>query len=153
MKRMSFVTRWTKVATSATLPLRTRRSASLPLLMLVAMSATAATVSVSSFKGTVYGPGEATLAFSGVSAAQEVWVAWDDADKGADITQWKESERLDTIASGTTSASYRLPADARAGRAARFFLFPSGGTYPTAYIRSTGRPGERNDIHGALVRR
>ena len=102
------------------------------------LSAAAATVSVSKFKGTVYGPGEATLAFSGVSTEHEVWVAWDDADKGDDIAQWKESERLDTIASGTTSASYSLPADARAGRAARFFLFPSGGTYPTAYIRSTG---------------
>ena len=98
----------------------------------------AATVSVSSFKGTVYGPGEAALAFTDVDAAQELWVAWDDADKGADISQWKESERLDTIASGTTSASYRLPDDARPGRAARFFLFPAGGTYPLAYIRSTG---------------
>ncbi|MBQ6009940.1 MAG: hypothetical protein IJL17_15505 [Kiritimatiellae bacterium] len=109
-------------------------------LVAVAASATlpAATVSVSGFHGTVYGPGEVTLAFSGVSAAQELWVAWDDADKGADITQWKESEQLDTIASGTTSASYRLPDDARQGRAARFFLFPTGGTYPLEYVRSTG---------------
>ena len=98
----------------------------------------AATVSVSGFKGTVYGPGEATLAFRDVDAAQELWVAWDDADKGADISQWMESERLDTIASGTTSATNRLPDDARLGRAARFFLFPAGGTYPLAYIRSTG---------------
>jgi len=69
-------------------------------LAAVAASATlsAATVSVSGFHGTVYGPGEVTLAFTGVSAAQELWVAWDDADKGADITQWKESEQLDTIA-------------------------------------------------------
>ena len=102
------------------------------------LCASAATVSVSGFKGTVYGPGEVTLAFSGVSAAQELWVAWDDSDKGTDITQWKESEQLDTIASGATSASYRLPDDARPGRAARFFLFPAGGTYPLAYIRSTG---------------
>ena len=71
-----------------------------------AIPALAATVSVSGFHGTVYGPGEVTLAFSGVSAAQELWVAWDDVDKGADITQWKESEQLDTIASGTTSATY-----------------------------------------------
>ena len=103
-----------------------------------AIPALAATVSVSGFHGTVYGPGEATLAFTGVDAAQELWVAWDDADKGADISQWKESEQLDTIASGTTSASYRLPDDARPGRAARFFLFPTGGTYPLTYIRSTG---------------
>ena len=74
-----------------------------------ALPALAATVSVSGFHGTVYGPGEVTLAFSGVTSAQELWVAWDDADKGADISQWKESEQLDTIASGTTSASYRLP--------------------------------------------
>ena len=106
---MSFVFGLAAVAASATLP--------------------AATVSVSGFHGTVYGPGEATLAFTGVDAAQELWVAWDDADKGADISQWKESEQLDTIASGTT---------ARPGRAARFFLFPTGGTYPLAYIRSTG---------------
>ena len=63
MKIMSFVFGLAAVAASATLP--------------------AATVSVSSFKGTVYGPGEATLAFTGVNAAQELWVAWDDADKGA----------------------------------------------------------------------
>ena len=118
MKKMSFTFGLAAVAASATLQ--------------------AATVSVSSFKGTVYGPGEATLAFTGVNAAQELWVAWDDADKGADISQWKESEQLDTIASGTTSASYRLPDDARPGRAARFFLFPTGGTYPLTYIRSTG---------------
>jgi len=103
-----------------------------------ALQMSAATVSVSGFSGTVYGPGEVTLAFADVSGSQEVWVAWDDADMGTDITQWKESERLDVIASGATSASYRLPDDARAGRAARFFLFPAGGTYQTAYIRSTG---------------
>jgi len=99
MKRMSFVFGLAAVALGMTLP--------------------AATVSVSSFRGTVYGPGEATLAFTGVDAAQELWVAWDDADKGADITQWKESEQIDTIASGTTSATNRLPDDARLGRAAR----------------------------------
>ena len=110
MKRMSFVFGLAAVAASTTLP--------------------AATVSVSSFRGTVYGPGEATLAFTGVGAAQELWVAWDDADKGADISQWKESERLDTIASGTTSATNRLPDDARSGRAARFFLFPTGAANP-----------------------
>ena len=99
MKRVSFVFGLAAVALGMTLP--------------------AATVSVSSFRGTVYGPGEATLAFTGVDAAQELWVAWDDADKGADITQWKENEQIDTIASGTTSATNRLPDDARLGRAAR----------------------------------
>lgn len=106
MKRMSFVFGLAAVAASATLP--------------------AATVSVSGFKGTVYGPGEATLAFTDVDAEQELWVAWDDADKGADISQWKESEQLGMIASGTTSASNHLPDDARPGRAARFFLSPTG---------------------------
>ena len=52
----------------------------------VSLTLPAATVSVSSFKGAVYGPGEATLAFTDVDAAQELWVAWDDADKGADIS-------------------------------------------------------------------
>ncbi len=97
MKRMSFVFGVAAVAVCTALP--------------------AATVSVSGFKGTVYGPGEATLAFTGVDAAQELWVAWDDADKGADISQWKESERLGTIASGTTAATNHLPDDARLGRA------------------------------------
>ena len=55
MKRMSFVFGMAAVAVCTALP--------------------AATVSVSSFKGTVYGPGEATLAFTGVDAAQELWVA------------------------------------------------------------------------------
>ena len=88
-----------------------------------AIPALGATVSVSSFKGTVYGPGEATLAFSGVSAAQEVWVAWDDADKGADITHWKESERLDTIASGTITKDLALlRADGTRGVSSRTFL-------------------------------
>ena len=86
MKRMSLVFGLAAVAVSTTL--------------------SAATVSVSGFKGTVYGPGEATLAFTGVDAEQELWVAWDDADKGADISQWSKSEQLDTIASGTTSATY-----------------------------------------------
>ena len=108
MKRITFVFGLAAVAASTALP--------------------AATVSVSSFKGTVYGPGEATLAFTGMDAEQELWVAWDDVDKGADISQWSKSEQLDTIASGTTSATNRLPDDARLGRAARFFLLPDGGT-------------------------
>ena len=107
MKRMSFVLGLAAVAASTTL--------------------SAATVSVSSFRGTVYGPGEATLAFAGVDAEQELWVAWDDADKGADISQWSKSEQLGTIASGTTSVTNRLPDDARLGRAARFFLLPDSG--------------------------
>ena len=106
MKRMSFVFGLAAVAASTTL--------------------SAATVSVSSFRGTVYGPGEATLAFTGVDAEQELWVAWDDVDKGADISQWSKSEQLGTIASGTTSVTNRLSDDARLGRAARFFLFPTG---------------------------
>ena len=106
MKRMSLAVGLAAVAVSMTLP--------------------AATVSVSSFRGTVYGPGEATLAFTGMDAEQELWVAWDDADKGADISQWSKSEQLGTIASGTTSATNRLPDDARLGRAARFFLLPTG---------------------------
>ena len=90
MKTISFLTGWVKTAARATLTV---------LVLAVAGAALpAATVSVSGFHGTVYGPGEVTLAFTGVSAAQELWVAWDDADKGADITQWKESEQLDTIA-------------------------------------------------------
>ena len=112
MKRMSFVVGLAAVAASTTL--------------------SAATVSVSSFRGTVYGPGEASLAFTGVDAEQELWVAWDDVDKGADISQWRESEHLGTIASGTTSVTNRLPDDARLGRAARFFLFPAGGTASAA---------------------
>ena len=94
-------------------------------LFVVAASATAATVSMSGFKGTVYSPGEATLAFSGVSAAQDVWVAWDDVDKGDDMSAWAANERLGTIAAGATSASYKLPPDARLGRVARFFLLSS----------------------------
>ena len=119
MKRMSFVFTLAAVAASATLP--------------------AATVSVSSFKGTVYSPGEATLAFSGVSAAQEVWVAWDDEDKGDDMSAWAKNERLGTIVAGATSASYKLPPDARSGRVARFFLLPAGGTYPVEYVRCDGK--------------
>ncbi len=119
MKRMSFVVGLAAVAVSTTLP--------------------AATVSVSSFKGTVYSPGEATLAFSGVSAAQEVWVAWDDEDKGDDMSTWAKNERLGTIVAGATSASYKLPPDARSGRVARFFLLPAGGTYPVEYVRCDGK--------------
>ena len=55
MKRMSFLFGLAVVAASATLP--------------------AATVSVSSFKGTVYGPGEAVLAFTDVDAAQELFLS------------------------------------------------------------------------------
>ena len=106
--------------------------------MFAAQSACAAAVSVSAFKGTVYGPGEATLAFAGVDAAQEVWVAWDEADKGADFAQWAENERLGTISADAASATYTLPPDARMGRAARFFLFPANGSYAVGYIRSTG---------------
>ena len=141
MKRMSFLFGLAAVAASATLP--------------------AATVSVSSFKGTVYGPGEAVLAFTDVDTAQELWVAWDDADKGADISQWKESEKLNAIASGTTSATNRLPDDARLGRAARFFLFPTGAAsdpldltsarsedvFADAYIWMRGMAIDKNGNH------
>ena len=116
--------------------------------------AQAATVSVSSFKGTVYAPGEATLAFSGVSAAQDVWVAWDDVDKGDDMSAWTANERLGTITANATSATFKLPPDARSGRAARFFLLSSGGTYPVEYVRCDGKQyintGVIPDPHVAL---
>ena len=102
-------------------------------------AARAATVSVSAFKGTVYAPGEATLAFTGVSAAHEVWVAWDDADKGADMSVWAGNERLGTIAAGAASATFKLPPAARPGRVARFFLLAAGGTYPVEYVRCDGQ--------------
>ena len=141
MERMSFVFGLAAVAVSTTL--------------------SAATVSVSSVKGTVYGPGEATLAFTGVHAAQELWVAWDDADKGADISQWSKSEHLGTIASGTTSATNRLPDNARLGRAARFFLSPTGAAsdpldlttarcedvFADAYIWMRGMAIDKNGNH------
>ena len=76
------------------------------ILMVGFMSAVAqaATVSVSSFKGTVYAPGEATLAFSGVSAAQDVWVAWDDVDKGDDMSAWTANERTEFLPPAATES-------------------------------------------------
>ena len=105
----------------------------------LAVAAQAATVLVSGFTGTVYAPGAVTLTFSGVSAAQEVWVAWDDVDKGADMSAWAGNERLGTIAANATSATFKLPPDARQGRAARFFLLSADGTYPVEYVRCDGK--------------
>ena len=46
-----------------------------------------------------------TLAFDAAADARELWVAWDDADKGAGFADWAESERVAIIAWRTRNAS------------------------------------------------
>lgn len=80
MKRMPIVFGLAAVAASTTLP--------------------AATVSVSSFRGTVYGPGEATLAFTGVDAdgADSMYVVLNVEGSSAEIVDWGYSTVDDLLA-------------------------------------------------------
>ena len=43
-----------------------------------------------------------TLAFDAAADARELWVAWDDADKGAGFADWAESERVAIVAADET---------------------------------------------------
>ena len=79
-----------------------------------------------------------TLAFDAAADARELWVAWDDADKGAGFADWAESERVAIVAANETSLTVALPAFARRAAFARFFLFAGGASYPCAFIRGTG---------------
>ena len=79
-----------------------------------------------------------TLAFDAAADARELWVAWDDADKGAGFADWAESERVAIVAADETTLTVALPAFARRAAFARFFLFAGGASYPCAFIRGTG---------------
>ena len=79
-----------------------------------------------------------TLAFDAAADARELWVAWDDADKGAGFADWAESERVAIVAADATTLTVALPAFARRAAFARFFLFAGGASYPCAFIRGTG---------------
>ena len=78
-----------------------------------------------------------TLAFDAAADARELWVAWDDADKGAGFADWAESERVAIVAANETSLTVALPNDARRAAYARFFLFAGSASYPCAFIRAT----------------
>ena len=54
-----------------------------------------------------------TLAFDAAADARELWVAWDDADKGAGFADWAESERVAIVAADETTLTVALPAFAR----------------------------------------
>ena len=80
-----------------------------------------------------------TLAFDAAADARELWVAWDDADKGAGFADWAESERVAIVAADETALTVALPNDARRAAYARFFLFAGGASYPCAFIRSSNQ--------------
>ena len=50
-----------------------------------------------------------TLAFDAAADARELWVAWDDADKGAGFADWAESERVAIVATRGSSSSRAVP--------------------------------------------
>ena len=117
MKRMSFVT---------------------SLALVVASAALQASVTLTSLTGSPNVPGTATFAVNAASSARELWCAWGDADKGTSFTAWPYNERVCTVPAGATTVTSKLPANARRGVVARFFLFPTGGTYPITYLVTSG---------------
>ena len=117
MKRMSFVTSLALVAASATLQ---------------------ASVTLTSLTGSPNVPGTATFAVNAASSARELWCAWGDADKGTSFAAWPNNERVCTVPANATTVTSKLPANARRGVVARFFLFPTGGTYPITYLVTSG---------------
>ena len=117
MKRMSIVASLAVVAASATLR---------------------ASVTLTSLTGSPNVPGTATFAVDAASSARELWCAWGDADKGTSFAAWPYNERVCTVPAGATTVTSKLPANARKGAVARFFLFPTGGTYPISYLVTSG---------------
>ena len=129
MKKMSFVTRWMKVAARATLP----------LFALIAMGATLqASVTLTSLTGSPNVRGTATFSVNAASSAREIWCAWGDSDKGTSFAAWPNNERVCTVPANATTVTSPLPWAARKGAVARFFLFPTGGTYPISYLVTSG---------------
>ena len=115
------------------------RAACAAVFAAVAMSATLrASVTLTSLTGSPNVPGTATFAVNAGSSARELWCAWGDADKGTSFTAWPNNERVCTVPAGATTVTSKLPANARKGAVARFFLFPTGGTYPISYLVTSG---------------
>ena len=93
-----------------------------------------------------------TLTFDAAADARELWVAWDDADKGAGFADWAESERVAIVAADETSLTVALPAFARPTRGSSFSRAApriparsSAAPAPSASTRvSTRRPKPRS---------
>ena len=102
------------------------------------LGAAQASVTLTSLTGSPNVRGTATFAVDAASSARELWCAWGDADKGTSFTAWPYNERVCTVPAGATSVTSKLPANARKGAVARFFLFPTGGTYPISYLVTSG---------------
>jgi len=97
-----------------------------------------ASVTLTSLTGSPNVPGTATFAVNAGSSARELWCAWGDSDKGPSFAAWPNNERVCTVPAGATTVTSKLPSGARRGAVARFFLFPTGGTYPISYLVTSG---------------
>ncbi len=102
------------------------------------LGAAQASVTLTSLTGSPNVRGTATFAVNAASSERELWCAWGDSDKGTSFAAWPNNERVCTVPAGATTVTSKLPANARKGAVARFFLFPTGGTYPISYLVTSG---------------
>ena len=99
---------------------------------------TEASVTLTSLTGSPNVRGTATFSVNAASSARELWCAWGDSDKGTSFAAWPHNERVCTVPANATTVTSPLPWAARKGAVARFFLFPTGGTYSVSYLVTSG---------------
>lgn len=98
----------------------------------------AAALTVTDFKGTVYSPGQATVACGAAASPRLAWCAFGDRDYGADFAAWPRNESLGTVAAGAMAATFTLPPAAQRARCARLFLLPGDASGALGYLRTDG---------------
>lgn len=103
-------------------------------LVCAAVASAQASVTLTEVKGSANTRGTATFAVDASAQPRELWCAWGASDAGADFAKWARNERVCTVPANATACTAVLPAGARQGAIARFFLFPAGRSYDVDYL-------------------
>jgi len=81
------------------------------------------------------------VGYEPTSSAREIWLCWDETDKGDTFSSWANNERLGVAAAKSRFMQCAVPPSALSAKAVRAFLVAAGGDYACTYIR-----GERGQV-------
>lgn len=70
------------------------------------------------------------------ASVRELWLCWDESDRGETFSAWANNERIGVAAANSTFTQCRVPPSAVGARASRCFLVAPGGDYACSYVRA-----------------
>ena len=76
------------------------------------------------------------VGYQATGAAREIWLCWDEADRGETFSAWANNERVGVAAANSAFAQCPVPPSAVGAKASRCFLVAPGGDYDCTYIRA-----------------